>query len=221
MPDLFIDIDTCPVYREVCAAADRHSLNLYVVTRDYMELGPTVCLIVTEADDGSARAWIAGNIARGDICVTADAALAARCVRRGARALRPTGHGWTRSGAAAGDRSSRFEMQAVTDALVEPDTQSFAARLDTAIAVAWAAPPWDAPVSGVVRGVGASARQKANFRSPSSEKEGVMRSTRSVVRTMLAASLVGGWLAGTALAAENCAAAVGSAKDEWRASAME
>ncbi len=34
MLGLFIDIDTCPVYQEICAAAERYSLNLYVVTRD-------------------------------------------------------------------------------------------------------------------------------------------------------------------------------------------
>jgi len=217
MPDLFIDIDTCPVYREVCVAAHRHSLNLYVVTRDYVELGPNVCLIATEADDESARAWIAGNIDRGDICVTADAALATRCVRRGARALRPTGRNWTEPDAAAGVQSPRLDIHAVTGMFAEPGTQSFTARLDAAIAVARATRRSDAPVSGVVPGAGTSALSKANFRSPSSEKEGVMWSTRSVVRTLVAASLVGGCLAGTALAAENCTAAVASAKDLWRA----
>jgi len=87
---LFIDIDYCPGHLSVFRAAQRHALELYVVTRDYLYVDANVHLIFAQEGRLGARDWIAANISRGDICITNDGALASRCLLRGATALEPT-----------------------------------------------------------------------------------------------------------------------------------
>ncbi|MDX1576009.1 MAG: DUF188 domain-containing protein, partial [Kiloniellales bacterium] len=43
----------------------------------------------------AADIWIAEHIARGDVCITQDVPLAARCLAAGALALRPNGEAFT------------------------------------------------------------------------------------------------------------------------------
>jgi uncharacterized protein YaiI (UPF0178 family) len=52
--------------------------------------------IVAEGPDAADR-WIAERIGPGDLCVTGDIPLAARCLEAGARALRPNGEAFTRA----------------------------------------------------------------------------------------------------------------------------
>ena len=84
MLDLFVDIDNCPVYPQVLRAAQRHGLELYVITRDYLHADENVHLIFAQEDGLGARDWIVANISRGDICITDDRALASTCLLRGA-----------------------------------------------------------------------------------------------------------------------------------------
>jgi uncharacterized protein YaiI (UPF0178 family) len=101
MVDMFVDVESCAVYPEMIRLAQLHSIDLYVVTRDYLESEAPVHLIL--ADDGSGgREWIAVNIAKHDICVTDDQTLAMRCILRGAVALKPSGHAWTGTQADSG-----------------------------------------------------------------------------------------------------------------------
>jgi uncharacterized protein YaiI (UPF0178 family) len=86
---LFIDIDNCPDYLQVFRAVQRHTLELYVVTRDYLHVDMDVHLILAQEGDAGARDWIAANISSGDICVTNDSVLASSCRLRGATALEP------------------------------------------------------------------------------------------------------------------------------------
>jgi uncharacterized protein YaiI (UPF0178 family) len=95
MLDLFVDIDNCPVFPQVVRAAQRHLLDVYVVTRDYLAADGNVHLILAQEDDGVGREWIGVNISRGDICVTSEPALARSCLLRGAVALAPNGRIWT------------------------------------------------------------------------------------------------------------------------------
>jgi hypothetical protein len=82
MLDLYVDIDACPVYREVTEAAHLHRLDLYVVTRGFVVVPaePMVHPIFAEDDDGRGDDWIANNISTGDICITEEICLAAQCV---------------------------------------------------------------------------------------------------------------------------------------------
>ena len=93
MTRIFIDADACPVRAEALRVADRHRLPVHVVSNggirpDQNPLVETV--IVPEGADAADR-WIAERIGRGDICVTADVPLAARCIEAGGRAIRPNG----------------------------------------------------------------------------------------------------------------------------------
>jgi uncharacterized protein YaiI (UPF0178 family) len=94
MPDLYIEIDAHGVYQQALRTAQRHSIDLYVVTRDYLPVDANLHLIVGQEDKASGGAWILANIKRGDICVTADSGLAVNCILRGASALSPTGRQW-------------------------------------------------------------------------------------------------------------------------------
>src|ERR671912_12680 len=78
MTTIHVDGDACPVREEVFRVASR--LGLPVVVAEGADA----------ADD-----WIAERIGRGDVCVTADIPLAARCLERGARAISPRGRPWT------------------------------------------------------------------------------------------------------------------------------
>jgi uncharacterized protein len=141
MLDLFIDIGHCPVYQQVLRAAQRHALELYAVTCDYVELDGDVHLILAHADDAGGRDWIAGNIRRGDICVTDDPKLASGCLRRGAFALTSAGRAWTGELVAAREISvtaaSGMQLPSRQGAI---DTRHFAHRLDVTIAEARAIP---------------------------------------------------------------------------------
>ena len=97
MLDLYVDIDGCPVYAAVAAAARLYSVQLYVVTRGFVAVppAPMVHLVLAEDDGDSGDDWIASNIAPGDICVTGKPSLAARCLLRRARVLAPAGAVWT------------------------------------------------------------------------------------------------------------------------------
>ena len=91
--EIFIDGDACPVKDEVYAVAVRHGLAVIVVANQRIhvpaELGVEMIVVPNgpdEADD-----WIAEEIAVGDIVITADIPLAARCIESGASALGTNG----------------------------------------------------------------------------------------------------------------------------------
>jgi uncharacterized protein YaiI (UPF0178 family) len=109
--------------------------------------------MVTVAE-GADRAddWIVEHITRGDVCITADIPLAARCLERGARALSPKGREWTEDnigGALAGRAVSQQmrEMGLATGgpaAMTKQDRSRFLAALDAVVQAALrdkAAPP--------------------------------------------------------------------------------
>jgi uncharacterized protein YaiI (UPF0178 family) len=90
---LFIDADACPVKDECYRVATRHRMPAFVVACQAMR-NPGVAgveLVVVPAGPDLADDWIAENIAAGDICVTDDIPLAARCVKKEAVALNARG----------------------------------------------------------------------------------------------------------------------------------
>ena len=97
MLEIYVDADACPVKDEVFRVAERHGLAVHVVANQWLRL-PRVdwlrMVLVSEGLD-AADDWIAGHIGAGDICVTADILLAARCLALNARALGPTGKAFT------------------------------------------------------------------------------------------------------------------------------
>ena len=99
MTAIFIDADACPVRRETCKVADRHRLTVHVVSNGGIRPDPHPLVNTVTVPDGpdAADMWIAQRIGPGDICVTADIPLAARCIEAGARAIRHDGEAFTQA----------------------------------------------------------------------------------------------------------------------------
>lgn len=93
MLEIYVDADACPVKSEVSKVARRYRLNVTLVANARMRVtDPDIArLVVVNGDINAADDWIAEQVATGDIVITADIPLAARCVKRGARVLGPTG----------------------------------------------------------------------------------------------------------------------------------
>ena len=97
---LYIDADACPVKDEAVRVAERHGLEIDFVSNAYMRQpeGPLIRRVVVADGPDAADDWIAERIGPGDIAVTADIPLAARCLEAGARVIGPTGKPFTEAG---------------------------------------------------------------------------------------------------------------------------
>ncbi len=99
MSDIYVDGDACPVREECYRVADRLGLTVFVVSNGSRPIRPSgranVRMITVAEGADAADDWIAERIGPGDVCVTADIPLAARCLARGARGVSPAGRPWT------------------------------------------------------------------------------------------------------------------------------
>jgi hypothetical protein len=100
MVEIYVDADGCPVKDETLRVAARHSLKTYLVSDGGIRprQNPLVELIVVAPGADAADDWIAEKIQKSDICITNDIPLAARCLERGALALKPNGEPFTEDG---------------------------------------------------------------------------------------------------------------------------
>lgn len=100
MTEIYVDGDACPVREEVYRVADRLGLRVFVVSNGARPMPPSrqpnVRMVIVGDRADEADDWIAERICAGDVCVTADIPLAARCLARGARAIAPHGKPWTK-----------------------------------------------------------------------------------------------------------------------------
>lgn len=94
---LFIDADACPVKDEAYKVARRYGLEVTVVSNSFLRTPSTgtVELVVVSSGMDEADDWIADHVSTGDIVVTADIPLAARCLEKGAAVLGTTGRPFT------------------------------------------------------------------------------------------------------------------------------
>ena len=100
MISLFVDGDACPVKVEIEKVAGRHGLAVTIVSNGGLRPSANPLLrhvIVAEGAD-AADNWIVEHISAGDICITADIPLAARCLEKAARVLAPNGKPFTAEG---------------------------------------------------------------------------------------------------------------------------
>ncbi len=93
MVEIFVDGDACPVKDEVYAVAARLGLAVVVVAnqRIHVPADLGIEMVVVDSGPDAADDWIVDEIRAGDIVVTADLPLAARCLARGAHALGTNG----------------------------------------------------------------------------------------------------------------------------------
>ena len=99
-PTIYVDADACPVKDEAVRVAERHGLHIHFVSNAFMRLpeGPLVKRVVVADGPDAADNWIAERAGKGDIVVTADIPLAARCLKAGARVIGLTGKPFTEAG---------------------------------------------------------------------------------------------------------------------------
>jgi uncharacterized protein YaiI (UPF0178 family) len=94
---ILVDGDACPVKDEVYVVATRYGLPVALVANKPLsiprDLG--VDLIVVDGTPDAADDWIAEHARSGDVVVTADIPLAARCLALGARVLGTNGRPFT------------------------------------------------------------------------------------------------------------------------------
>ena len=96
MLTIYIDADACPVKDEVYRVARRYAMRVAVVANAPLRV-PADALVelVVRPGFGAADDWIAEQAGSGDIVITADIPLAARCLVKEARVLDPKGHLFT------------------------------------------------------------------------------------------------------------------------------
>ena len=94
---LYVDADACPVKEEAYKVALRHGVAVYVVANAPIAVPRHELIIrcVVAAGPDVADDFIAGRAVRGDVVVTADVPLAARCVASGADVIAPNGRPFT------------------------------------------------------------------------------------------------------------------------------
>jgi uncharacterized protein len=94
MLTIYLDADACPVKEEVYRVARRYGMHVAVVANERLRV-PADPLIELVERPGFGADWIAEQAGRGDIVVTADIPLAARCLAKEAFVLDPRGHPFT------------------------------------------------------------------------------------------------------------------------------
>ncbi|HIJ64153.1 MAG TPA: YaiI/YqxD family protein [Rhodospirillaceae bacterium] len=86
---LFVDSDACPVKDEVVRVAERHSLPVTLIGNRWIRglQHPLVDQVVADEGLDKADDRIVEQIVAGDIVITGDVPLAARCLAKGARGI--------------------------------------------------------------------------------------------------------------------------------------
>ena len=92
-PVIYVDADACPVKEEIMRVADRHGLIVTLVSNGGLRPSrdPMIRHVVVPKSADAADDWIAEEVKEGDIVVTQDIPLAARCVEKGALVLGNSG----------------------------------------------------------------------------------------------------------------------------------
>ena len=97
MHTIYIDADGCPVKDEIYKVAKRYGWGVKVVANKYLRVPPSAIIEAVIVSDGfdAADDWIVEHSGKGDIVITADIPLAARCLEKSARVLGNKGKEFT------------------------------------------------------------------------------------------------------------------------------
>lgn len=90
---LYIDADACPVKAEAERVITRHKVPMKLVSNGGLRppANPLVETVIVPDGPDVADMWIADRAGKGDVVVTSDMPLAAKCVEAGAQVLRHDG----------------------------------------------------------------------------------------------------------------------------------
>lgn len=90
---IYVDADACPVKAEAERTATRHRQRLVIVSNGGIRpsANPLVETVIVPEGPDEADKWIAARAGPGDIVITGDIPLAARCIEGGAQVLKHDG----------------------------------------------------------------------------------------------------------------------------------
>lgn len=93
MTAIYVDADACPVKAEVERVATRHKVKVFVVSNGGLRpsQNPLIENIIVPEGPDVADMWIADRAKAGDVVITGDIPLAAKCVEAGAKVLKHNG----------------------------------------------------------------------------------------------------------------------------------
>jgi len=96
---IYVDADACPVKAEAEKVATRHRLKIFMVSNGGLRpsQNPLVEMVFVPDGPDVADMWIAERAGRGDVVVTGDIPLAAKCVEAGAMVLKHNGEPLTQA----------------------------------------------------------------------------------------------------------------------------
>ncbi|MEP3639469.1 MAG: YaiI/YqxD family protein [Paracoccaceae bacterium] len=96
---IYVDADACPVKAEAERVATRHKLDLKFVSNGGLRpsQNPLVEMVIVPDGPDIADMWIADRAGAGDVVVTSDMPLAAKCVEAGARVIKHNGEALTQA----------------------------------------------------------------------------------------------------------------------------
>ena len=96
---IFVDADACPVKAEVERVATRHKVQMKLVSNGGLRMSqnPLVEVVIVPEGPDIADMWIADRAGPGDVVVTGDIPLAAKCVEAGALVLKHNGERLTQA----------------------------------------------------------------------------------------------------------------------------
>jgi uncharacterized protein YaiI (UPF0178 family) len=97
MIEILVDADGCPVKDEVYVVATRYGVRVALVANSRLNVpdGFGVEMVVVGQGPDAADDWIVENVRPGDVVVTADIPLVARCLAADARVLGTSGRIFT------------------------------------------------------------------------------------------------------------------------------
>ena len=144
MTVIYVDADACPVKEEVERVATRLKVPVKMVSNGGLRLSqnPLIEMIYVEAGPDIADMWIADRATRGDVVITGDIPLAAKCVESGAHVLKPNGEALTERdiGQVLATRDLMTDLRAADPfrqgggkPFAKADRSRFLSALDTAI----------------------------------------------------------------------------------------
>ncbi|MEM9288769.1 MAG: YaiI/YqxD family protein [Pseudomonadota bacterium] len=94
---ILVDGDACPVKAEIYKVAERHKVPVLVIANSFVRVpdNPLFRSITVDTGFDAADDEIAGVAGQTSIVITSDILLADRCLKAGARVLRPNGKEFT------------------------------------------------------------------------------------------------------------------------------
>jgi hypothetical protein len=143
MLNIYVDADACPVKKEIYRVAERYDLDVTLVANSWMRVPGSgkICLKVVGDGFDAADDWIADSVEGGDIVITGDIPLAARCLEKGAAVIGPGGRPFTEDniGEVVATRDLMAELRETGEISGGPapfaknDRSRFLQRLDEAV----------------------------------------------------------------------------------------